>query len=357
MKKYLGILLVAFMCIMSPVEAKEINHFKTIADDNTEVKDIYNSSVAAFGENLTFKGEVKGLAIGAGNKVVDEGTSDYAILAGNTLELNGTVNNDAFIAGNIVNTDEVKVLRDAIIAASDIELNGEFNRNVSIYGSIVNLKDVHIKGNVKIYATEIKVSKDAVVEGTLSYPEDSKYTVAKGAAIGKTIKTDAIQTDDDENFFATLTAKIWSFLCLIVVFAFLSLVFPKAFETINEKFEKAEFGDYIETFTKGLITLILGPVLFVVLLLTMIGLPLGILLLVAYFVAMYLTTIFTAYLLGYKIWQKIFNKDTHILLIGIFGLFIICLLELIPGVRILVSILTTLIGLGLIILALKPSKN
>ena len=80
----------------------------------------------------------------------------------------------------------------------------------------------------------------------------------------------------------------------------------------------------------------------------MIGIPLGIVLLILYGLSLYLTTIFTSYLVGYKIWQKVFNKEAHVLLFGLIGLFVILILELIPGVRTLVAIVSVLVGLGVI---------
>lgn len=355
MKKYSKLFLVLLLFLACPLaSAKEIDHFTTKADSNVVMEDTYNASVAAAGDSVSFEGQVKGLAIGAGNKVTLKGETDYGILAGNSIEVAGTINNDAFIVGNLITTEAGSTFqRDAIIAGVDIELNGTFNRNVSIYASKINLKNVTITGNVKIYGESVTVSKDTKIMGTLSYPEDSQYTAEKGAQIGKVVKTEAIKTSDDENYFATVSAKIWSFLCYALVFAALSLLFPLAFNKINEKYEKMELGEAVEVFTKGLVVLILVPVIGILLCCTMIGIPLGIILMLLYGIAIYLTTIFTAYLIGYKIWQKVFKKDINILFLGLIGLFILLILGLIPGVRTLVSIITTLVGLGIIASILK----
>lgn len=354
--KYLMILVVFFMILS--VQAKEVEHFTSKVNNDVVMENTYNSSVAAAGESVSFDGTIKGISIGAGNKVVQGGNSDYALLAGNSIEVNGIINNDAIIAGNIVTIkDTAKISRDMIIAASDVEISGVIDRNISIYASKVTIRDADIKGNVKLYVNKIDILKDAKISGTLSYPEDSSYNVQKGALIGKTIKTDAIQTENDENFFATVSAKIWSFLCLSLVFAVISLIFPSAFSKINNKFEDMQFGEVIEVFTKGLVTLIIVPVVAVFACFTIIGIPLGIITLLLYGIAMYLTTIFTAYLLGYKIWQKVFSKDAHVLLLGLFGLFILFIFSLIPGVRTLVSIITVLIGLGLLIDVIRPKND
>ncbi len=359
MKKLkLGILVLLMFVIVPQAQAKEIEHFVSKADTDVVMEEVYNSSVAVAGESVSFEGSVKGLAIGAGNKIVLNGETDYSILAGNSITTNGTVNNDAFIAGNLITTNDKSVFkRDAIIAGSDIELNGVFNRNVSLYAQKVTLKNVSIQGNIKIYAESVTLEKGATVKGTLYYPEDAKYKADDKANVSAIEKTPAIQTKDDQNYFATVSAKIWSFLCYALVFAAISLFCPAVFNKINNKYEKITLGEIVEVFTKGLVIMILIPVIAILLCCTMIGIPLGIILVLLYGIAIYLSTVFTSYLIGYKIWQKVFNKNAHILFFGLIGLFIMLILSLIPGVRTLVSIIATLVGLGLIFDVIKKSKN
>ncbi len=355
MKKFKKLLFVLILFAVCPmVQAKEVDHFTTKADTDVVMDETYNASVAAAGESVDISGVVNGIAFGAGNKITFNGQADYGFILGNTVLTNGTINKDAFVFGNIITTNEkTNFKRDAVIFGADIELNGTFDRNVSVYSSKVTIKNAKIMGNVKIYAENIYVEKGAVVSGKLSYPEDSLYKVADGAKVSSVEKSAAIKKTDDQNYFATVSAKIWSFLCYALVFATISLIFPKALAKINNRYEKIEFGEIVEVFTKGLVTLIVVPAIAILLCLTMIGIPLGIIMVLLYGIAWYLTTVFAAYLIGYKIWQKVFNKETHVLFLGLIGLFILFILSVVPGVRLIVSIITTLIGLGLIIEAVK----
>jgi len=337
--------------LVSPVSAKEINHFTSKVGNDVVAEDTYNASVVTAGDTVSIDGIVNGIAFGAGNKVTFNGSSDYAVLAGVSINVKGTINNDAFILSNLVTTEKEAIFkRDAIIAGRDIELSGVFDRNVSIYGSKITFKDVTIKGNVKIYADSINVNKGTVIEGTLYYPEDSSYKASKEAVIGNIVKTDAIKTTDEENFFITVTAKIWSFLSLTLIFGVMSLLLPGIFRKIDNKFENMGFNETIEVFTKGLVIVIIVPIIAILVCLTLIGVPLAIVSILLYGIAIYLAKVFTAYLLGYKIWQKIFKKDVHVLLVGILGLFILFLFSLIPGagIQFVITALITLVGLGLI---------
>ncbi len=359
MKKYIKFLMImALFFIIPTAEAKEIDHFTSKVDNDVLIEDTYNASVAAAGENIDFKGNVNGISFGASNKIEFNGKTEYGMLAGNVIEVNGEIVNDLVIAGNLVTLNkEASIGRDTIIAAADVEISGNFDRNVSIYASKITFKNANIKGHVKIYGSQIEVEKNTIIAGTLSYPEDSVYKADKDAKIGKVEKTEAIQQENDENFFTTVSAKIWSFLCLTLIFATITLLFPGLFTKLHDKYEKTEMGEIVEVFTKGLVTLILVPIIIVLLFCTLIGIPLAIILLLFYGIAIYLSAIFVAYLIGYKIWQKVFNKDINMLGLGLIGLFILFLCSLIPGVRTLVSILTTIIGLGLIVEVLKKSKK
>lgn len=350
MKKYKILIVIALCFMLIPTaKAKEINHFTSKVDEDVELADTYNSSVAGAGQSIELTGEVNGFSAIAGNNIKMQGRTEYAFIAGNDIKINSNINNDAFVAGNIITFENDTIIkRDTVVAGSDVELNGTFERNVSIYAGKVNIKNAKIKGNLKIFSENINVDKESIVEGTLYYPENSQYQVKEGANINKIEKTPAIQTEDEENYFATLSAKIWSFLGLALIFAAMTLFFPAIFDKINEKYDKFEVSEAVEVFTKGLVVLILVPVISLLLFLTMIGIPLGIVLLIIYGLSLYLSTIFTSYLIGYKIWQKVFNKEAHILLFGLIGLFVLFILKLIPGVGTLVSIITLLVGLGMI---------
>ena len=358
MKKYIKFLVVLGLFLTMPtVHAKEIDHFTSKVDNDVLIEDTYDASVAAAGENIDFNGTVNGISFGASNKIEFNGETEYAMLAGNVIEVNGKIVNDIVIAGNLVTINkDANIGRDAIIAAADVEISGNFERNISIYASKVTFKNATIKGHVKVYSNQIQVVKGTTILGSLSYPEDSIYKADKEAKIGKVEKTEAIKQEDDENFFTTVSAKIWSFLCLALIFATITLIFPNLFTKLHDKYEKTEIGEIVEVFTKGLVTLILVPIIIILLFCTLIGIPLAIILLLFYGIAIYLSTIFAAYLIGYKIWQKVFDKDINMLGLGLIGLFILLICSLIPGVRTLVSILTTIIGLGLIVEVIKK-KN
>ena len=354
--KRIRILFVAFIVfLVSPsVYLADVNHFVSKGDNNVDASKVYNSSVAVAGDNVNINGTVNGIAFGAGNKVTFDGTVDYGVLAGNNINISANVLKDTFVAGNVITISDKSVFnRDVIMAATDVSLSGDFERNVSLYAGTVTLKNIHIKGNLKFYGQNITISEGVVIDGVLSYPEDSNYNGDKMATIGSIEKTPAIQMENEENYFVTLSSKLWSLLGIILVFAFISIFFPKVFNRIDEKYKEISASEGVEVFTKGLVILILIPIISAMLFFTMFGIPLAIILLLVYGISIYLSSIFTGYLIGYKIWQKVFVKEGHILFYGLIGLTILFMLELIPGIRFIVMMIAVLVGLGLIFNTIK----
>ncbi len=360
MKKLLALFLVSFAFLTSNVDAKEIEHFTAVADDNVSISDNYNSSVAAAGGDVDITGDVNGFGAFIAENIEQTGTVDYGFYASNSATISGVVEKDVFsISTSFKSLDNAKFNRDVFIASDEVVLNGEFDRNVNVYASKVTLDEVNVKGNITIIADEIEVSKDATVNGVLSYNKDANFK-SSSDNINKVKKNAAILNSDEEETFADVVySKAWSILCLMIVFGVICLLFPKVFNKINTKYENMKVMDALKLMGKGALVLILIPIIAIVLLFTMIGIPLCIILAVIYCLALYLSTIFGAYLIGYKVWNKISSekKEINALLYGAIGLLIILVLELIPVVGSIVSVIVLLGGLGVIFEIIISSRK
>lgn len=352
--KILLILITSFIMII-PVEAKDVNHFKASADESVSVKENVNGSMALAGEKVLLKGNVKGASFMAGYDVTLNGTSEYVALAGEKVSINGTVTRDTVIAASEVEiSEEADLQRDVIILAGNVKVSGNIGRNVSIYADTIKFKNAQINGNVKIKGSEIKVNQNTIINGNLTYPSDSAITISDNSVKGKITKTESVI--EEESYLDVVMSNVLSLITSIFVFAVISLLLPKAFNKIQTEYEKVDFNKGLEIFIEGLVFLIVVPIIVMFLLVTTIGLPIALILLVLYIIAIYLSKIFASYLLGYKLWQKYSTKDINILVLGMIGLIIIFVLELIPVVNSLVSIITLLIGLGMIYDLIKTSR-
>lgn len=359
MKKLVTLFLVSFVFLTSNVDAKEVEHFKAVADDDVSISDNYNSSVVAAGSDIDITGNVSGIGTFAAENIEQTGTVDYGFYASNMTTISGVIEKDAFSASaSFKSLDTAKFNRDVFIASGDVVLNGEFQRNVNIYASNVILNNVNIKGNITINASEVKINDGAVVAGTLSYNKDADFKFSSNG-INEIKKTAASLNDDEKTFTDVVYSKIWSILCLMLVFGLMCLLFPKVFSNINTRYENMKGMDAVTLMGKGALALLLVPIIAFLLLLTIIGIPICVILILIYCLALYLSTIFGAYLIGYKVWNRIYKekKDTNMMLYGAIGLVIILVLELIPVVGSIVSILVLFGGLGVIFDMINDSRK
>ena len=124
--------MVMSMMMVSPVMAKEestIDHFYSDADDEVNLNADVNGSSTLAGEKVNFKSDVDGIAFGASSETDFSGTAEYGVFAGMTVNINGTINNDAFIAGNTVKIQKKgDIKRDVVIAGNDVVINGNIDQ-------------------------------------------------------------------------------------------------------------------------------------------------------------------------------------------------------------------------------------
>lgn len=356
MKKMFMFLIVLCLAFVPMVHAKNINHsYSEFGNDVVLSDDVFGTSMIA-GESTETTGDVQGINFMAANNIKFGGQSEYLVCAGNSIKIGGRVLNDTFIAGNIIDIKSSALLeRDVMIAGSDVEINGFIGRNVTIYAAKVVIDEASIGGDIKIYAEDVMIGDSAKIMGSVSVPKDAKAKISSN--VKNVVKTNAIHTEDVDVFMQFLVNKVWSFMGLTLVFAVLTLLLPNLFNKIQKKYEKVDFNQGVESVTKGLVFLIIVPVLSIVCLLIPFGTPLSLIMLALYILMIYLSKVFFAYLLGYKIWQKYFKGDINMLVVGLIGLLVLFVLDFIPIIRGLALMISLLFGIGIIVELFNDRKK
>lgn len=356
MRKMFVLLTVLCLSFVPMVQAKSINHSYSEFGNDVVLSDNVSGTSMIAGESTETKGDVQGINFMAANNIKFGGQSDYLACAGNSIKIGGRVLNDTFIAGNIIDIKSSAYLeRDVMIAGSDVEINGSIGRNVTIYAAKVVIDEASIGGNVKIYAEDVTIGDLAKIVGNVSVPKDAKTKISSN--ITDITKTSAIHTEDADVFMQFLVNKVWSFMGIVLVFAVFTLLLPNIFNKIQKKYEKVDFNQGIESITKGLVFLIIVPVLSIVCLLIPFGTPLSLIMFALYIIVIYLSKMFFAYLLGYKIWQKYFKSDINLLVVGIIGLLVLFVLDFIPIIRGLSSMISLLFGIGILVELFNDRKK
>ncbi len=339
------IFLVLLLLIPISVNALNIN----VNGEVKENQEIQGSSIL-LGNYVENTNKVSGLDMTLGNTIKYEGESEYLLSAGNNIEINGIVKNDGFVFGNVVNFNENSIIeRDLLVLANNVTISGTIKKDVTIYAATVTING-NIE-NVNIKANEI-IIKNANINN-LSYNEDAVIEV-KDSQVNTTNLTEKLQGE------VTIQDQIMNFIYnlggILVIFLALYLLAPKLFKKIESNNANITVLNVFSMFGFGTLSLILIPVIFILLLTITFCIPLAILLLILYVLAIWLSSIFTGYLLGYVIWTKLMKKENNPLLIGLIGIVVLNLLGIIPYIGILVTVISVMIGMGIILQQFKRNE-
>ena len=342
MKKIFLVLL-----LLIPISVNALNI--TVNGEVKENQEIQGSSIL-LGNYVENTNKVSGLDMTLGNTIKYEGESEYLLSAGNNIEINGIVKNDGFVFGNVVNFNENSIIeRDLLVLASNVTISGTIKKDVTIYASTVTING-NIE-NVNIKANEIIIENANI--NNLSYNEDAVIEV-KDSQVNTTNLTEKLQSE------VTIQDQIMNFIYnlggILVIFLALYLLAPKLFKKIESNNANITVLNVFSMFGFGTLSLILIPVIFILLLTITFCIPLAILLLILYVLAIWLSSIFTGYLLGYVIWTKLMKKENNPLLTGLIGIVVLNLLGIIPYIGILITVISVMIGIGVILQQFKRNE-
>ena len=345
-----SVLLIMFFAI-SNVYALEVSE----AGENITEEGTYESLRFVAGNKVISKATIDGIAFAAGNIVTFEGNVTYGMYAGNMVTISGNIEKDLLVAGNeVIITDNTTIGRDTYVAGNKITIKTNIPRDLRAGGSSIDLSGVPINGDAYLLAEKIIFDENTVINGTLTYYEDSQIIGLDEATIGNKIAKKAQQINVEYGFkeraYAFVVSVIAAFITMVCLLNFI----PKA----KDKLDKLDlhFGYIAKTACIGFCVLFIVPIVAILAMITGFLTPLALIVLALYFIAVYLGTLFTAYVIGNVIANKLFKKDNMYLALAI-GIVLIRLLSIVPIIGGYILALSLFYGLGLIYDFLKKSKE
>lgn len=345
-KKIFGFLLIIALLLVTPVHAKDINHFYANADQNITFKDKVIGDSALAGNLVDILGNIDGIGFIAGNTVNVNGDMEYCFVAGKDVTVNGSIQKSVYIAGrNVKLSKDAKINRDVFIVADTVTLEGTISRDASIGASeLIIKKGSKIEGNIDTNADKITIEEGVTISGTLKYNENAKTDISKDATIKNTETYK--QTETNQNNTTKYTDTIISIINTIVVFVVITAVFSNTTSKTTKIYEDNK--KYLKNAGIGLLILCSVPIISILLLVSSLGISLGFILIALYIMGLYLSQIFTGFVLGDAIFNKLINKELNTVLIGILGIVILKLLMLIPYIGGIITFISLVLGLGTI---------
>lgn len=346
MKKKIGfLLLIMVFFLATPVMAKGSFY----AGESVSVEEDTDSTTFVAGNTIDVKANVEGMNFVAGNVINLSSTQDYLFVAGNNITITNASAKDMFIAGDTITIRETEV-RDLYAAGDMITIDSKIARNAYLGGDKIIINS-EIDGDVVISSDNIVLGENAIINGTLKYPEGVKVNKSDNASVNK-MKSYKSEEFNIELSFADkyIVPTMISYISMLLIAFLLLTVCKKKFETVAKMSKKPI--DMLKTVGIGLLGLIVIPVAAFILMLTLIGIPLSFIALIIYGILLYLSIIPTAYYFGNWLLEKNIKNNYLVLTLSLLALYILKVIPIIGG---FVELAIICFGLGTYLFLIKDS--
>jgi hypothetical protein len=349
-------LLVLFLGLFNVGFAQEIRHGDnaTIASNETVNGTAYlagrninaagevNGDLYCAGQNVNISGKVHGDIICAGQTINITATVDGDVrLAGQDVSINSSIANNATIAAQTFTLNSSgKIGQDITGGTDSMVINGTIGRDLVLGGNSASINGT-IGRNIKSQIEKLSLGNSAKVGGSIDYTSSNQLVKAPGATIAGPIHHSQPKKHEHKNGWFGIGFRVYWFFAMLLVSLVLVLLFPSIFQKSTKR-TMASFG---RTLLLGIAAVLFTPIIFVLLMATIVGIPLGIILMLAWILGLILSGPFFAYLIGREVWRNQRNPIWTMLL----GAVIILLVYNIPFIGGLVMLAALFIGMGMIV--------
>jgi cytoskeletal protein CcmA (bactofilin family) len=318
----------------------------------------------------------------AGGNVVASGTfTEDLVVAGGSILLNGPTSRDVHAVGGMVTVlgdvgddlrvaggtvtvssavgDDVVALAgeliisgrgiggDAVLTGGVVRIDAPVRGDLTIWGGEVFI-NAPITGNVTVTADAVTLQSGARLSGDFSYASSREATYEEGAVVSGTVTyTSHTPSVPKEKLLA-----FFSFMLFVKFLSVLSgaLLFGLLFRRYAGEVVRGVYTSPFAEMGRGLVALIVLPVVSVILLLTLIGAPLGGLGLIGFVSFLIAGCLFTPILMGALIYRHVFKVADHevswqSILLGTVGLFVVGLIPLVGWLLVLTLFLMSVGGM------------
>lgn len=316
--------------------------------------------------------EIKGDLYVCANEIIlgqNSKISGNVFVSADTFTMNCQVGYDLY--ANVKNFDMQYygyVSRDLHLNSKSSNLNGYVYRNsfiysedITMYDKFINEKDFNIensnslifaglvKGDCNINSKTISFNNDestCQILGNLNYSSDKKIDLQDGI-VSKDINYSKYKSVNSQNFGSNIANYILDLAGMLILVTIVYLLVNKFMPKYIDKISEFSGLSLLKYLGIGIGILILVPIISILLLITVVGIPIGIIIILIYTLLIMLSTpIFIIYSSAF-IKQKM-KKTIKPLIVILITTVVLSLIKLIPYVGFIVSLLTTLIGLGIL---------
>ena len=317
-----------------------------LADSSVTIDYPVEGNVFVMAQDLTISGNISGnvFALAQNLKIETTGSINSTLfVCAENITIDGTVSNVFSMSSSLTINKSARIMQDITAGGSTLKLGGTIGRNANFGFDEIYVSDSAVILGDLSYSSRVAAISEDIVSGTISF---------------KPIEEAKIEPKD------IIKEKLNDLYTLSVVSLVIILIVVYAMPKFADKEQKIVENKLAATFGYGALALILIPFACLILFCTILGiLPSIVLLFVYLFIIMQVATPLVAIAMAKIVCQKI-NKNTKgfNLLFSMLLVLAIWVLELIPVLGSIVSLLTAILGLGIIVYAIfhstiEPKKD
>ncbi|PIR83649.1 hypothetical protein COU18_03125 [Candidatus Kaiserbacteria bacterium CG10_big_fil_rev_8_21_14_0_10_51_14] len=353
--------LAGLLCVPIAAFAAE---FRTGDQPSLPAGEVVNEDLYMVGGNVTSAGSVRGdliagggtvivngavssdLLVGGGNVTILGDVGDDVRVAGGNILIQGSVGGDVVVGGGQVNLSGSRIGGDVAVGGGMVRLDAPVSGDVRIAGGQVNINST-VNGNVEIHAEEVTLGPKAVIHGNLTYSATKEVILEEGAIVrGETNFTEQpdVRSAAKAGLLALASFLFVSKFLMMLVGAFTMWLM---FRRFSVELVQTAAAKPLPIMGRGLIFLIVTPIVSVALLFTIVGIPLGAVGLLAFAAAMIAVSLASPIVLGSIVHTWIFKPAQYeiswkTILLGVVLYFLIGLIPFIGGLALFALLLLVL---------------
>lgn len=330
----------------------ETNHRNVyVAGGNVVVNSTISGDLFAAGGNISVDGSVEqDVTIAGGNITLNGSIGGDLRIAGGTITVNGPIGGDILMAGGMLNiSDKSSVGGDLYLAGGEVEINAPVAGTVKMDAGIITLNS-SMSGEVKITSSQSLTIKDkAVIPGGIAHRGVQEATVSESAQVGE-INYEKIQAPNHvgKKFASIFTiAFVIKILALILAGWILFKLFPKTGVRTLEYMQKGMW----KNLGIGFLTLVVGPIAFILALVTFVGMYIAFIWLALWVLAFLIAVLVTNMFVGAWLLKMLSSSrqalvyDWQALVIGTVVVAIVVLVPVIGGLAFFILMLMAFGGI------------
>lgn len=297
------------------------------------------------GGDVEVDGNIKGDLLVAGGNVHIRGKVDGNVrAAGGNVSIEGKVGkNVTALGGTIDVAPTASISANLVLAGGNINIKAPIAGKINLAGGTISIAS-KIASDANIFAGRLNIDPKAEILGHLTYWSENPAEVSSDSSVSGQLTFNRTERPRVNNQTALQVNRGFDFFKFLLTFL-IGLMIIWLLPNFTQKVEAQILGKVVPSLGWGFVILVLGPVLFVVMLITIIGIPLAFILLFAYILAVMISQVFVSMALGSWMMKKL-DKEAGVKFTFFVGLLALSMLKLVPVLGGIISFIALLLGLG-----------